>query len=102
MGFKPCFAGYQSARSVVTMNEFCAELDRMRGKREVRINTPANSGARFEDEDIYTSIAEFARSGKSCHPCAYHQRCHENTCFSALITNVEIQHKGEYEESQRG
>lgn len=64
------------------MDKFRAELDRMRGKCVVRVNATADSGTRLQDEDIYTGIAEFARSGETRHPCAYHQRCHQNTCFA--------------------
>jgi hypothetical protein len=64
------------------MNEFRAKLDRMRGKCVIREYTTANSITRFKDEDVDTCIAEFARSGKTCRTCAYHQRCHESTCLT--------------------
>ncbi len=77
------------------MDKLRAELHRMRGKCIVRVYATTDSGTRLQDEDIYTGIAEFARSSETRHPCAYHQRCHQNTCFADKMPILRLQHNHE-------
>jgi hypothetical protein len=44
------------------MDKLCAKLDRMLGKCVICVHAPANAVTRFQNEDIHTDIAEFARS----------------------------------------